>query len=154
MRVSRRRVGLQVWHHSYIIETIDLNLIHFSGEPLELHVTVDNESTVEVTPRATLHQTQVYMCGERHKAKEVAVTESIVGKTVHRNSNLTETLLIPLPEYLSLSIKSGIIRIVYFIHVFLDIPNAIDLHVNVPIVIVNKFVLTLDEVDTCLQNSV
>ena len=109
---------------------------------MELHVTVDNESTVEVTPRATLYQTQVYMCGERHKAREVVITEAIVGKTVHNKTNFTETLLIPLPENLSLSIKSGIISVKYFIDVSLYIPHAFDLHVNVPIVIVNRSALT------------
>ena len=121
---------------------IDLNLIHFSGELLELHLTVDNESTVEVTPRATLHQTQVYMCGERHKAREVVVTEAIVGKTVYKKTNFTETIFIPLPEDLSLSIKSGIISVKYFIHVTLDIPHSLDLHVNLPIIIVSKSALT------------
>ena len=109
---------------------------------MELHLTVDNQSTVEVTPRATLHQTQVYMCGERHKAREVVVTEAIVGKTVYKKTNITETLFIPLPEDISLSIKSGIINIKYFIHVTLDISYSIDLHVNVPIVIVSKSALT------------
>ncbi len=109
---------------------------------MELHVTVDNESTVDVTPRASLHQTQVYMCGERHKAREVVITEAIVGKTVHKKTNLTETIFIPLPEELSLSIKCGLISIKYFIHVTLDIPHAIDLHINLPIVVVNKSALT------------
>jgi len=112
------------------------------GEVLELHVTVDNESTVDVTPRASLHQTQVYMCGERHKAREVVINEAIVGKTVHKKTNLTEILFIPLPEDLSRSIKSGIISIKSFIHVTLDIPHAIDIHVNLPIVIANKCALT------------
>ena len=103
-------------------------------------MTVDNESTVDVTPRASLHQTQVYMCGERHK--EVVITESIVGKTVHKKTNITEIIIIPLPEDLPLSTKSGLISVMYFIHVTLDIPHAIDLHVILPIVIANKSALT------------
>ena len=109
---------------------------------MELHVTVDNESTVEVTPRASLHQTQVYMCGEQHKGIETTLSQLIVGKTVHKKTNFSETLFIPLPEDLSLSIKSGIIIIKSFIHVTLDIPHGNDLHVNVPIVVVNKSALT------------
>ena len=81
------------------------------------------------------------MSGERHKAREVVITEAIVGKTVYRNSNFTETLFIPLPEGLCPSIKSDTISIKYFIHVTLEIPLALDLHLNVPIVIVNKFAL-------------
>ena len=109
---------------------------------MELHVTVDNESTVDVIPRASLHQTQVYILGERHKAREVVITEAIVGKTVHKKTNLTESIFIPLPEDLSLSIKSRIISVKYFIHVALEIPFALDLQVNVPIVVVNKFSFT------------
>ena len=80
--------------------------------------------------------------GYQLEAREMVITEAIVGKTVHKKTNLTETIFIPLPEDLSLSIKSGIIIIKYFIHVTLDIPLAIDLNVNVPIVVVNKSALT------------
>ena len=109
---------------------------------MELHVTVDNDSTVGITPRASLHQTQIYMCWERHKATEITLGQPIVGKTVPENTNITEIIMIPLPEDLSLSIKSALISVKYFIHVTLDIPHAFDLHVNVPIVIANMSALT------------
>ena len=109
-----------------------------------MHSLVENDSTVEATPRATLYQTQIYMCGERHKAVELALTEAVVGKLVAPDTDQTETLHISIPEDVSLTIKSGIVNVKYFIHVTLDIPHAIDIHVNLPIVVTNEFAFSQD----------
>ncbi|CAG2176923.1 unnamed protein product [Oppiella nova] len=53
-----------------------------SGHPTEVDCFIWNESSLDVTPRVTLYQTQVYMCGERHKAVDVALTEALVGQVV------------------------------------------------------------------------
>ena len=82
------------------------------------------------------------MCWEQHKAREITLSQPIVGKTVLKKTNITEIIIIPLPEDLSLSIKSPLISVKYFIHVTLDIPHAFNLDVNVPIVIANKCALT------------
>ena len=108
------------------------------GELIELHVSVDNGANVTVKPRAILYQTQIYMCGERHKAQEVAITDEVHGKQVLASAQFTETLFLPIPENISLTIKSPIISIKYFVHVTLDIPHALDIHVNVPLVVATK----------------
>ena len=109
-----------------------------------MHSFVENDSTVEATPRATLYQTQIYMCGERHKAIELALTEAVIGKLVAPDTNQTETLYITIPEDVSLTIKSGIINIKYLIHVTLDIPHAFDIHLKLPIIITNELALSED----------
>jgi hypothetical protein len=114
----------------------------YPGEMIELHCTVDNSSTLDATPKATLYQTQIYMCEERHKARQVALTDDVVGKKVDEKTNFTETLLIKLPEDTPLTIKSAIISVKYFLHVTLDIPHAFDIHVNVPLVVTAKNVLS------------
>ena len=117
------------------------NDFHCSGELLELHTTIDNQSTVEAAPRASLYQTQIYMCGERHKAVEIPITNSIIGKKVAKKENFTETIFIPTPKELPLTIKSALISVKYFVHVTLDIPHSFDIHVNVPIVMTNEPVI-------------
>ena len=103
-------------------------------------MTVDNRSTMDVTPRATLHQTQVYMCGDRHKAVEIPLTDPMVGRKIQSNTNSTETLLIPTSKDMPLTIKSSLICVKYFVHVILDNDQAFDIHVNVPVVFTSKHV--------------
>ena len=111
---------------------------------LELHTTVDNKSSIEATPRATLYQTQIYMCGERHKAVEIPLTDTIIGKKADKNKASTETLLIPTPKEISLTIKSALISVKYFVHVTLDIPHSFDINVNVPVVITSRAIPSVD----------
>ena len=110
---------------------------YYPGESIELIIDIQNESSVEATPRATLYQTQVYMCGQRHRASNVALTSPVVGK----HSNNEQIIGIPIPKDVSLSIKSDLISIKYFIHVTLDIPHAFDIHANLPFVVTNRSAL-------------
>jgi hypothetical protein len=111
------------------------------GEMIEVHCTVENMTSVGVIPRATLYQTQIFMSGERHKTVENSLTEAVIGTAVEAGANASETIFVLTPEDISLSIKSSIITIKYFIHVTLDIPHSIDLHINLPVVITNKYAL-------------
>ena len=95
-----------------------------------------NQSTVECTPRATIYQTQIYMCDERHRASQVALTEPVGGEKLDKESNGTQVVNVVLPKDAPLSIKSDIIAIKYMVHVTLDIPHAIDVHVNLPFVVI------------------
>ncbi len=108
------------------------------GESLEVQCTVENKSSVSVTPRATLYQTQIFMTGERHKTVETSLTEPSIGTTVEAGVTNEDIISVLIPEDVSLSIKCPIITVKYFIHVTLDIPHAIDLHLNLPIVITNR----------------
>ncbi|CAG2173755.1 unnamed protein product [Oppiella nova] len=114
---------------------------YLPGEVVEVHCSVDNDSSVDVTPRLTLYQTQIYMCGERHKSLEVALTEYMVGNKVTSETKSMESLFVTIPKNATLTIKSAIITIKYFIHITLDIPHAIDLHINLPIIVTNRSAL-------------
>ena len=117
-----------------IILTTTRNLF-FQGENIKIKCTVYNNSSVETKPRATLYQTRVFKCGERHKASQVPLSDTVIGDRIDSQSNSEQTLDIVLPEEASLSIKSDAIVVKYFIHVTLDIPHAFDIHVNLPFVV-------------------
>jgi hypothetical protein len=119
-------------------------MARLSGEVIELHTTVENESSATVKLRATLYQTQAYMCGERHMGEEVILSDSIFGKEVESTTDFSETLLVPIPEDASLTIECQLMIIKYFIHVTLDIPNAREIDVKVPFVMVSKPEITTD----------
>ena len=50
-----------------------------------------------------------------------------------------DSISILISEDIPLSIKCPIITVKYFIHVTLDIPHSIDLHLNLPIVVTNNY---------------
>ncbi|XP_054159779.1 arrestin domain-containing protein 4-like [Oppia nitens] len=113
-----------------------------AGESLDIHCFIDNLSTVSVTPRATLYQTQIFMTGDKHKTIEIQLSEPILGSVINAGHKQQEILKIKIPEKTILTMKSSLITVKYFIHLTLDIPYTIDLHLNLPIVITNKYALT------------
>jgi hypothetical protein len=68
----------------------------------------------------------------------LAVTHTIEGKPVPKDTNSVDILPIPIPEDVPLTIKSDIIVVKYFIHVTLDIPFAVDIHANLPFIVTTK----------------
>ena len=108
------------------------------GDTIAVHCTVENHSTVDATPRVTLYETQVYMCGERHKSLQAAITGPELGHTVGQQTCDTQSVFVAIPTTASLSIRSWIVSVKYMIHVTLDIPYAHDLHVDLPVIVVNK----------------
>jgi len=96
---------------------------------------------VSVTPRATFYQTQIFMSGETHKTIETSLTEPITGSIVNPEHKEEEIISIIIPEDVPLSMKTHIITVKYFVHVTLDIPHTVDLHINLPIVITNEYAL-------------
>jgi len=81
------------------------------------------------------------MTGERHKTIETSLTEPVIGSTVEAGVTTENVISLIIPEDIPLSIKCPIITVKYFIHVTLDIPLTIDLHLNLPIVITNRYAL-------------
>jgi len=114
---------------------------HAPGETLEVDCTIDNGSTARVTPRVVLYQTQIFMTGERHKTIETLLTEPSFGKPVGAEVTAEDAISLLIPENIPLSIKSTLITVKYFIRVILDIPNSMDLQLNLPIVITNRHAL-------------
>ncbi|CAG2163523.1 unnamed protein product [Oppiella nova] len=115
---------------------------YLAGESIEIHCSVDNSSTVSVTPRASLYQIQIFMSGDKHKTIETLLCEPILGSIISAGHKEEEVLRLTIPDNSVLSMKSSIITVKYFIHVTLDIPYTIDLHLNLPIVITNKYALS------------
>jgi sporulation-control protein spo0M len=114
---------------------------YLPGETIEVLCYVANKSTAEVTPRATLYQTRVYQCGVSHKAVDRVLTEHIIGNKMASNANNTDIIHIPIPKDVSLSIKSDVISVKYVVHVTLDIPHAVDLSINLPIIVTTQSAL-------------
>lgn len=86
-----------------------------------------NESNSVVTPRATLYCTKVFMTKNRHHSIEKHY-EAIKGKDVAKNVQGLDQLIIDIPENTPLTIKNELIVFKYFLHITLDIPMELDLH--------------------------
>ena len=112
------------------------------SETITVHVNVDNKLNVKVTPRVSLHQVQIFSCGQRHKSIENRFpAETIKGADIEPHTKSEQLLDLQVPEEENLSIKSPIISVKYFIEVTLDIPHSLDLHVNLSVVITSKRVI-------------
>jgi len=108
------------------------------GENLELNCNIENNSSVNVTPRATINKKEIYLCGTRHKCVGKHLTdEPVFGQKVEKHSNTNQRISLKIPDDIPLSMKSELITVKYIIHVTLDIPHAIDVHLNIPIIITN-----------------
>jgi len=106
------------------------------GELLPVHICVQNAALTKVTPRITLRQVQIFMCGTRHKAIESTINyEAVIGEPIGSHSEAQQELRIAIPADESLSIKSSVITVKYFVHVTLDIPHSLDLHIDLPVVL-------------------
>ena len=124
------------------------------GETITVHISVDNRLThtsTSVTPRIHLYQVQIFMSEIRHKTIEKELNiEPIIGKAIAPSENNNKhvkdadneqllDVMIPLNE--SLTIKSELITVKYFVRVTLDIPNSFDLHISLPIVVTSDKIL-------------
>lgn len=108
------------------------------GEIIKLKTIIKNTTTLKVQPRATLYQTQIFMSGDRHRTLELVLGEPQYGSEIDPCEVLESTIDLPIPQRAQLTMKSTIITIKYFVHVTLDIPHNIDIHINLPIVVTNK----------------
>ena len=121
------------------------------GESISVHISVDNKSSAKLVPRISLHQIQIYMCGSRHKTIETTLSnDPIIGTEIEPHSEAVEVLHVKIPSDESLSIKSSVITVKYFVHVTLDIPHSFDLHINLPIVLTSSGII--EELRTQLGN--
>ena len=84
------------------------------------------------------------MSGERHKTVESIITDYALGEEVMYEMNAVSLVRLTIPDNIPLSIKCPNITVKYFIHVTLNIPHAVDLHLNLPIVVTNSLVLCRD----------
>ena len=49
-----------------------------------------------------------------------------------------EQLLLTIPEQCPLTIKNELMVVKYFVHVTLDIPMELDLHINIPVIVTTR----------------
>ena len=114
------------------------------GESIAVHIWVENHTSAKLVPRISLHQTQIYMCGARHKTIETTLNnDPTVGTEINPHSDADEILHVHVPSDESLTIKSSVITVKYFVHVTLDIPHSFDLHINLPVVITSARVVEM-----------
>ena len=112
------------------------------GETITVHVAVDNKTTVKVTPRVSLHQVNIYMCGSRHKTIESVMSdEPIVGKEVQPHTEVEKLIEVKIPLEDLLSIQSSVIKVKYYVHVTLAIPHSFDLHLNIQVVVTSRKII-------------
>lgn len=127
----------------------------YPGETITVHVSVKNGTkSAVVTPRVTLHQVQIFMCGSRHKTIETTIGEATLGTAVQPGGDVEELLSLVVPADESLTIKSSVISVKYFVHCTLDIPLSIDLHTNLSVIITSRDVIEAAAADRKVQPSI
>ena len=108
---------------------------------IKLKTNINNMTTLKVQPRATLYQTQIYSTNNGHRTMELPLGESHHGHEVDSNDVSQDMIEIPVPSTAPFTMKSTVVTVKYFVHVTLDIPHNIDLHMNLPVVVTNKCAL-------------
>ncbi|XP_048843116.1 arrestin domain-containing protein 3-like [Brienomyrus brachyistius] len=118
--------------------TISVNMEQMAYWPAEgSKVTVDiqNNSSRDLAPKVAVDQVQSFFAeGSRNISSHRVLKH--VGEPIPANTQQTLTLVLKLPPNLPASIPNcGIIRVEYFVKVYLDVPLAIDPEVKLPLVI-------------------
>lgn len=112
----------------------------FLGELIPINCSITNKTTIRVTPRATLKQTQTFMAKGKQKVREIKYLR-VEGSPVEPGLTSVETIMVPIPANIQLSIECPIIMVSYEVHITADIPSAMNLHLDLPIVITNEVVM-------------
>jgi hypothetical protein len=107
------------------------------GETIRLDVTVINESGSKLIPRATIYETRVFLAKNRHHSIEKHY-DAVQGEPVVKGRPGIQQLMLLLPEQCPLTIKNELMVVKYFVHVTLDIPLELDLHINLPIIVTTR----------------
>lgn len=113
------------------------------GESITVHVVVDNQTNTGVTPRIALNQVQIYQCGIKLKVQDNSVDNAnpVIGTAVGPGTQTEELLSVTISPNEALSIKSQLITVKYFVHVTLDIPHSVDLHLKLPVVVTSQLII-------------
>lgn len=64
--------------------------------------------------------------------------EAVKGKPVVKGKPGLDQILLKIPDCAPLTIKNELMVVKYFVHITLDIPMELDLHINLPIIITTK----------------
>ncbi|XP_075302760.1 arrestin domain-containing protein 3-like [Opisthocomus hoazin] len=105
------------------------------GESIQIFAEIENCSSRMVVPKATIYQTQAFYA--RGKMKEVKqLVANLRGESL--SSGKTETWngkQLKIPPVSPSILDCSIIRVEYSLMVYVDIPGAMDLFLNLPLVI-------------------
>ncbi|XP_051497706.1 arrestin domain-containing protein 3-like isoform X2 [Apus apus] len=105
------------------------------GESIQIFAEIENCSSRMVVPKATIYQTQAFYA--KGKMKEVKqLVASLRGESL--SSGKTETWngkQLKIPPVSPSILDCSIIRVEYSLMVYVDIPGAMDLFLNLPLVI-------------------
>jgi len=135
-----------LFHGGTVSMQASLNRKGFApGQTLAVQVSVDNQTNALMKPQLELHQIQIYNFeGIRLKIVETVLCESpITGPKIPAHSKEQEILLLTIPTGESLSIRSDLITVKYFVNVILHtgLQKEFNLHINLPIVLTAKGIL-------------
>jgi len=100
---------------------------------------VANRSSVRVTPRATLYQSEKYLTHDKSLFRKDEITvSSSVADDIEPESISSNVMSLKIPFNLKISsFESSLMKVYFKIHVTLDIPNSFDLHIDLPLLISN-----------------
>lgn len=105
------------------------------GESIQIFAEIENCSSRMVVPKAAIYQTQAFYA--KGKMKEVKqLVANLRGESL--SSGKTETWngkLLKIPPVSPSILDCSIIRVEYSLMVYVDIPGAVDLFLNLPLVI-------------------
>ncbi|RMC09757.1 hypothetical protein DUI87_13544 [Hirundo rustica rustica] len=105
------------------------------GESIQIFAEIENSSSRIVVPKATIYQTQAFYA--KGKMKEVRqLVANLRGESL--SSGKTETWngkQLKIPPVSPSILDCSIIRVEYSLMVYVDIPGAVDLFLNLPLVI-------------------
>ncbi|CAG2171107.1 unnamed protein product, partial [Oppiella nova] len=105
------------------------------GELISCECVIVNKLSTSVRPRVTLKQTQTFSVRDNHNTKIQVTNKCVIIKGLLVGPGVTDmqTLLMPIPADIQLSIDCPIISVSYELHLTADIPLARDLHIDLPI---------------------
>ncbi|CAG2174889.1 unnamed protein product [Oppiella nova] len=123
---------------------------YYPGEVVTIVCNVSNKSSVGVIPRVTLRQIQTFkqLMAAKNNEKTVRRQTTHAVKKQRLEGSLTEPGLstthifhVEIPIDIPISVDCPILTVSYDLHLTVDIPSAIDLHLDLPIMITTKNVV-------------
>ncbi|CAG2100441.1 unnamed protein product [Medioppia subpectinata] len=138
---SEKKIGF-LWQKSGVIN-VDVNIDrhgYYPGELISVNCNIANKSAARISPRATLKQTQTFTAKGKHKIKETKYVR-VEALPVEPGLTNVETLQVPIPANIQLSTDCPIISVTYDLHLTAEIPSALNLHVDLPVIITKQNVM-------------
>ncbi|KAJ6223307.1 hypothetical protein RDWZM_001852 [Blomia tropicalis] len=108
------------------------------GETIKVQMDMINESNISIQPRISMYQTQAFTYNQVVRTMESSLIDPCMAEQLESGQNGTQTVTIPVPTTCSISLKSPLITVRYFVHISMDIPQSIDLTINLPFIVTTE----------------